>query len=360
MLLPRVTVAIIAYYAQFLEECIASVLAQTYRDIEVIVYDDRSPENLESIVCKFDDPRLRYVRNEENLGTFGNTNNAIRLCETEYVNVFHGDDAMLPWMIETLVSALDANPGAAFASSKAKSLRPSKFRKLSSSVRKIAHISGELFKGNEFVEYFLKTGDYYDVACPSIMLRKKDFTRGDLLFSPEVGPAADLFFVLRANHAGLGFYLIYNQLMNCRSHATNWSKTAGDNGEWEKSYRLMDRHLISWGAEDMRRARWHWVRGVIAPCIQSGFSPCMIAKKREELRGFGWEIEDAEFDLLLQRCFKTSLKRVGSGEQRLSDHAVVDKELKELGFAIPSHTRWKWFFEYVVWQRLIGVCSRSE
>ena len=66
--MPKVSFILPAYKSQFLREAIASILAQTYRDFELIVVDDCSPQGLKSIVDEFNDPRLTYNRNETNIG----------------------------------------------------------------------------------------------------------------------------------------------------------------------------------------------------------------------------------------------------------------------------------------------------
>lgn len=141
---PRVTVAILAYYENYLAECIESVLGQTYRDMKVIVYDDCSPNDLKGIVDRYDDPRLEYKRNEENLGELENTNHAISLCDTEYINTFHGDDVMFPWMIEKLVAALDANPTAGLAFSTRYYSGSLEFEKFINTATPVLYRKGEL------------------------------------------------------------------------------------------------------------------------------------------------------------------------------------------------------------------------
>ena len=53
MPLPLVTIAIPAYKSTFLRETISSALKQTYSNIELIVVDDNSPENIDSIIKEF-------------------------------------------------------------------------------------------------------------------------------------------------------------------------------------------------------------------------------------------------------------------------------------------------------------------
>ena len=62
--MPKVSFIMPAYKARFLKEAIASIIAQTFVDWELVVVDDCSPDNLEQIVSKFKDGRIRYFRNE--------------------------------------------------------------------------------------------------------------------------------------------------------------------------------------------------------------------------------------------------------------------------------------------------------
>ncbi len=57
-----------AYKAQFFREAIESILNQTYQNFELVIVNDASPEDLESIVNIFSDNRIRYYRNEQNIG----------------------------------------------------------------------------------------------------------------------------------------------------------------------------------------------------------------------------------------------------------------------------------------------------
>ena len=57
-----------AYKAHYLKEAIESILNQTYTDFELVVVDDASPQNLSAIVGQFNDPRLKFYTNKENIG----------------------------------------------------------------------------------------------------------------------------------------------------------------------------------------------------------------------------------------------------------------------------------------------------
>ena len=62
--------------AHWLPDCVASILSQTCRDFEVLIMDDCSPDNTSEVARSFQDPRVRYIRNETNLGTCGTTTRA--------------------------------------------------------------------------------------------------------------------------------------------------------------------------------------------------------------------------------------------------------------------------------------------
>ena len=56
-----------AYKATFLREAIDSILAQSYPDFELIIVNDKSPEDLTSIVNSYHDVRIQYYVNAQNI-----------------------------------------------------------------------------------------------------------------------------------------------------------------------------------------------------------------------------------------------------------------------------------------------------
>ena len=57
-----------AYKAKYLKEALDSLLDQTYKDFKIIVSDDNSPEDIRGIVDSFDDVRIEYRKNKNNIG----------------------------------------------------------------------------------------------------------------------------------------------------------------------------------------------------------------------------------------------------------------------------------------------------
>ena len=76
-----------AYKPDFFKEALDSILGQTYRDFKLIILDDCSPYDLKSIVDEYDDDRITYYRNEENMGAkalwlAGTSSSVLRIVNT--------------------------------------------------------------------------------------------------------------------------------------------------------------------------------------------------------------------------------------------------------------------------------------
>ena len=111
--MPKVSFILPAYKSQFLREAIASILAQTYRDFELIVVDDCSPQGLKSIVDEFNDPRLTYNRNETNIGgkdLVAAWNKALSYAKGEWVVCASDDDVYHLEYLQEMMSLAERYP----------------------------------------------------------------------------------------------------------------------------------------------------------------------------------------------------------------------------------------------------------
>ncbi|MCM1313295.1 MAG: glycosyltransferase [Bacteroides sp.] len=111
----KFSIAIPAYKGFYLREAIESCLAQTYRNFEVIIVDDASPENLRGIVEVYlKDPRIRFYRNEKNCGAVDvvdNWNICLGYCTGDYVICMGDDDRLIPTCLEDYAMLMDSYPG---------------------------------------------------------------------------------------------------------------------------------------------------------------------------------------------------------------------------------------------------------
>ena len=99
----RFSFVIPAYKSEYLQVAIDSILQQTYIDFELIIVDDASPYHLESIVNQYNDNRIVFHRNENNIGgknLVSNWNKCIKYAKGEYVILASDDDIYSPFFLQ--------------------------------------------------------------------------------------------------------------------------------------------------------------------------------------------------------------------------------------------------------------------
>lgn len=109
----KFSITIPAYKQKYLYEAIESCLAQTYKDFELIIVDDASPEDLKSVVDRCQDSRIRYCRNEKNCGALhvvDNWNICLGYTKGDYVICMGDDDRLLPNCLEEYSKLIDKYP----------------------------------------------------------------------------------------------------------------------------------------------------------------------------------------------------------------------------------------------------------
>jgi len=108
---PLISVGLPVYNGeQFIAVAIDSVLSQTVTDLELIICDNASTDGTEAICRGYleRDPRVRYIRQEKNLGVSPNFNRAFREARGEYFKWITHDDAITPDCFEKSIAALEA------------------------------------------------------------------------------------------------------------------------------------------------------------------------------------------------------------------------------------------------------------
>jgi glycosyltransferase involved in cell wall biosynthesis len=101
-----------------LRSAVRSVLDQDYPDLEIIISDNASTDGTESYVAALIEQhpdRVRYLRNDENLGPLENFNRVRAACTGEFVMWLGDDDRLSPTFVSTCVGLLDEHPDAVLA-----------------------------------------------------------------------------------------------------------------------------------------------------------------------------------------------------------------------------------------------------
>ncbi|MGE5507508.1 MAG: glycosyltransferase [Chitinophagales bacterium] len=115
---PKVSIIIPAYNQQaFLREALDSALAQDYGNLEVIVGDDHSTDGTVEMMLAYQDlPRVRYIRNQKNLGAGNNSRHLLyHHTDAEYVMILNHDDYLVrPDYISLAVDFLNKHETVSF------------------------------------------------------------------------------------------------------------------------------------------------------------------------------------------------------------------------------------------------------
>jgi glycosyltransferase involved in cell wall biosynthesis len=92
--------------AQYLARALPIVVQQLPRGSQVVVVDDASTDDAQSVVEKLGDSLATYVRNEVALGAVANFNRCLLLAHGELVHLLHGDDAVRPGFYDAMDEAM--------------------------------------------------------------------------------------------------------------------------------------------------------------------------------------------------------------------------------------------------------------
>ncbi|MBX7227783.1 MAG: glycosyltransferase [Chitinophagales bacterium] len=109
--MPKVSVLMAAYNAEkYISDAISSILQQTFTDFEFIIINDGSTDRTEEIILSFNDDRIIYERNVENLGLTKTKYRLIEKAVGEIFIIMDADDISLPQRIELQIKEFDKNP----------------------------------------------------------------------------------------------------------------------------------------------------------------------------------------------------------------------------------------------------------
>lgn len=172
--------------AHFLERSIRSVLNQTYRNIELIVVDDCSTDDTESLIGTIADDRLRYIKLETKAGAPAARNVGVQEARGSYIAFQDSDDEWLPEKLELQMGLLHS-------ASPAVGLVYSKFNKLKNG--QLSCFPDDIFLPQGKILASLLKGNL--VGTPTMVVRCECFsTLG--LFDEKLKRFQDWEFVIRA------------------------------------------------------------------------------------------------------------------------------------------------------------------
>jgi len=174
--IPKVSVCIpTRNCARFLGQAVASAIGQSGQDLEVVIVDNCSTDNTESLVREMclHDNRIRYYCNDRDLGLIGNLNKCLEYARGEYIKYVLADDLLLPGCIGEMVRCLDAHPSVVLVTG-GRLVTDEHGKPLS--LRRYSAKPG-IVSGHEVIQRCL-IGKNYIGEPTAVMFRKRDAARG--------------------------------------------------------------------------------------------------------------------------------------------------------------------------------------
>ncbi len=95
---------------KYLKESIDSVLDQTYSNFELIIIDDGSTDDSLEFIKSYDDPRIKLIVNEENIGLANSLNEGLEVASGEFIARMDTDDICYPERFDKQIKYMQENP----------------------------------------------------------------------------------------------------------------------------------------------------------------------------------------------------------------------------------------------------------
>ena len=163
--MPKVSVVTSVHNGEvYLEECVNSILNQTFKNFEYIILNNGSTDRTPEILNQYNDPRLRIIH-QENLGISRSLNKGINLSNSDLIARLDADDYSFPQRLETQIIFMEQHPEIVLCGSSFKELLRKNFftqkvtliekdediRKIVSCFNPFSH-STVMFRKKEFIE----------------------------------------------------------------------------------------------------------------------------------------------------------------------------------------------------------------
>ena len=202
--MPTISVLMPVYNTkeEYLRESVESILNQTFSDFELVIVDDGSVNDIESIVKSYNDNRIKFYKNEKNLGVSGTRNRLIDLAQGKYAAFQDSDDIAYLERLEKQAKFLNDHPEISAVGS---------------------HL--ECFPHKK-ISYMRENPKIIDLLCgvvvsqPTAMLRLEDFRKYNIRYNQELRTAEDYDFFSRAMKH-MKFYNIQEPLIRYRMSQTS-------------------------------------------------------------------------------------------------------------------------------------------
>lgn len=193
---------------KFIKESIESITTQTYKNWELIIIDDASRDSTEKIIKSFKDSRIKYLKNNKNLGVVKSLNRGIKEAQGKYIARMDADDKMTKTRLEKQINFLFTNPCYALVGSNHRIINKNGFTiTFSKYPSENEHI--------QILKYFINPFSH-----PSVLIRREIFDYLKYMGNFTHCEDYELWFCILEKHKG---YNLPEALTDYRIHGENLS-----------------------------------------------------------------------------------------------------------------------------------------
>ena len=209
---PKITVLMSVFNAEsFLHDAVDSVLNQSFKDFEFIIFDDKSSDRSLEILNKYRDERIVLIQNAQNEGLTKNLVRGMELAKGDYVARMDADDICQSHRLRTQLSFLEQNAEITVVGSAVIYFDGTGYESVARQPAEHDEIKCELLYG-------------FTMLHPSVMFRKADFDRHGLSYNPHFVYSQDHDLWTRAIRL-VRFANIQEPLLKMREHPMKIGRT---------------------------------------------------------------------------------------------------------------------------------------
>ena len=239
---PLITIIVNCFNGErYLNECLKSILSQSYKNYEVIFWDNKSTDKSKLIFLGMKDNRFKYFSDNEHVALYCARNKALEVSSGKYITFLDVDDIWYPDKLEKQVEVMENKTDIGFCYSGFKFL-------FEDSKKLISAYNNRKLKSGYIFTYLIKN---YNVGILTLMVNKSIVDKNKIKFDERFSIMGDLDFVLRLSRVSKGIpikldlaiYRIHLENLSRKINLTVRERTIWANEMFEK-YIFSKKELI--------------------------------------------------------------------------------------------------------------------
>ena len=211
---PLVSIVINCYNGEkYLRKSIESILDQSYKNLELIFWDNHSTDQSKNIIKSYDDSRIKYFFSQNHTTLYQARNLALKECKGDFVNFLDADDYYLKDKIaKQLLYFKDEKVGVIY----------SNYYRYYEDIKKKKLLTNKMLPSGNLTQYILEESQ---ISFMTAMVRKKSLDSLEFNFDPKYSIIGDYDLLYRLSF-NWDFYYINEPLAVYRIHDENFSKNS--------------------------------------------------------------------------------------------------------------------------------------